>query len=47
MKLDVASRSELSPVSESGDDVNDGEGAKCSGLVFDRPYDAAEVKAGA
>ncbi|WP_167387145.1 hypothetical protein [Brucella lupini] len=47
LKLYVAARSGLSPVPESGDGVNGGEGAKCLGLVFDQPYDAGEAKEGA
>jgi len=47
LKLYVAARSGLSPVPESGDGVNGGEGAMCSDLVFDRPYDAGEAKEGA
>lgn len=47
LKLYVAARSGLSPVPESGDGVNGGEGVMCSSLVFDRPYDAGEAKEGA
>ena len=47
LKLYVAARSGLSPMPESGDGVNGGEGAKCLGLVFDQPYDAGEAKEGA
>gem|GEM_PF-1848802 len=47
LKLYAVARSGLSPVPESGGDVNGGEGAMCSGLVFDRPYDAGEAKEGA
>ena len=47
LKIYVAARSGLSPMPESGDGVNGGEGAMCSDLVFDRPYDAGEAKEGA
>lgn len=38
---------DLSPVPESGGDVNDGEGAMYSGLAPDRSYDVGEAKGGA
>jgi len=47
LKLDATARPGVSPVPESGDGVNRGEGAMCSGLAPDQPYDAGEAKEGA